>query len=135
MIFLIELLIYLLFNLSFTTDSFVILLKTAKVIPIYKKESKLDCAKILDKLMHNRLYNVLNDNKIIYPLNFHFRQKYSTSLILIHITQTIKETFDQRRYGCGIFVDLQNVFDSVNRNILMGKFRHYDNAGVAYSLF
>ena len=135
MIFLIELLIYLLFNLSFTTNSFVILLKTAKVIPIYKKESKLDCAKILDKLMHNRLYKFLNDNKIIYPLNFNFRQKYSTSLILIHITQTIKEAFDQRRYGCGIFVDLQNVFDSVNHNILMGKFRHYGNIGVAYSLF
>ena len=71
-----------LFNLSFTTGSFPTLLKTANVIPIHKKESKLDYTnyrpisllsnldKILEKLMHNRLYKFLNDNNIIYPLQF-----------------------------------------------------------------
>ena len=68
-----------LFNLSFTTGSFPTLLKTVKVIPIHKQESKLDYTnyclisllsnldKILEKLMHNRLYKFLNDNNIIYP--------------------------------------------------------------------
>ena len=71
-----------LFNLSFTTGSFPTLLKTANVIPIHKKESKLDYTnyrpisllsnldKILEKLMHNRLYKFLNDNNIIYSLQF-----------------------------------------------------------------
>ena len=96
-----------LFNLSFTTGSFSTLLKTAKVIPIYKKESKLDYTNyrpislwsnldtILEKFMHNRLCRFLNDNNVIYPLQFDFRQKYSTSFALIHLIETIKEALDQ----------------------------------------
>ena len=76
-----------LFNLSFTIGSFLTLLKTAKVIPIHKKESKLDytnylpisllsnCDKFLEKLMHNRLYKFFNDNNIVYALQFGFQQK------------------------------------------------------------
>ena len=72
------------FNLSFTTGSFTTLLKTAKVIPIHKKKFKLDYTnyclisllssldKILEKLMHNRLYKLLNDNTIIYLVQFGF---------------------------------------------------------------
>ena len=56
-----------LFNLSFSTSAFPTLLKTAKVIPIHKKYSKLDLTnycpisllsnfdKILEKLIHSRL--------------------------------------------------------------------------------
>ena len=66
-----------LFNLSFTTGSFPTLVKTAKVIRIHKKQSKVDYTnyhpisllsnldKILEKLMHNRLCRFLNDNNII----------------------------------------------------------------------
>ena len=65
------------FNLSFTKGSIPTLLKTAKVIPIHKKETKLDytnyrsisilsnLVKILEKLIHNRLYKFLNDNNVI----------------------------------------------------------------------
>ena len=54
---------------------------------------------------------------------------------LIHLTETIKETLDQGKYGCGIFVDLQKGFDTVDHNILMGKLKHYGIRGVAYSWF
>ena len=136
-----------LFNLSVTTGSFPTLLKTAKVIPIHKKVSKLDYTnylpisllsnldKILEKLIHNRLYKFLKVNNIIYPLQFGFRQKYSTSFALIHLTETIKEALDQGKYGCGIFVDLQNAFDTVDHNILMGKLKHNGIRRVTYSWF
>ena len=70
-----------LINVSFTTGSFP---TTTQVIPIHKKESKFDYTnyhpisllsnldKILEKLMHNRLYMFLNDDNIIYPLQFGF---------------------------------------------------------------
>ena len=133
-----------LFNLSFTTGSFATILKTAKVIPIHKKESKLggtnyrpisllsNLDKILEKLMHNKLYKFLNDNNIIYPLQLGFQQKYSTSFALIHLTETIKEALDQGKYSCGNFVDLQKAFDTVDHNILRGKLKHYSIRGVAY---
>ena len=35
--------------------------------------------KILEKRMYNRLYTFLNNNNIIYNLQFGFKQQYSTS--------------------------------------------------------
>ena len=60
---------------------------------------------------------------------------YSTSFALIHFTETNKEELDQDKYGCGIFVNLQKAFDTVDHNILLGKLKHYGIRGVAYSWF
>ena len=79
-----------LFNLFFSTGTFPTILKMAKVIPIYKKDSKLDfinyCPlsflsnldKILEKQMQSGLSTFLKVNDVIYPLQFCFRQNYST---------------------------------------------------------
>ena len=68
--------------------------------------------------MQKRLYKFLNDNNIIYPLQFGFRQKYSTSFALIHPTEIVKEALDQGKYACGIFIDLQKTYDAVDHKIL-----------------
>ena len=95
-----------LFNLLFKTGVFLSVLKTAKVIPNLKKDSKLDYSnycpisllsnieKILEKLMYRRLYTFLNNKNIIYDLHFGFRQQYSTSHILINITENIRKALD-----------------------------------------
>ena len=71
----------------------------------------------------------------MYPLQFVFCQNHSTSYSLIHFTETIKEALDHGKYGCGIFVDLQKAFDTIDHNILLGKLKHYGIRGVAYSWF
>ena len=93
-------------NLSFTTGVFPLVLKTVKVVPVSKKESKLnnsnyrpisllsDVEKILEKLMYKRLHTFLNSNNIIYNLKFGFRQQYSTSHDLINITDNIRKALD-----------------------------------------
>ena len=123
------------------------LLKTAKVLPVHKKDSKSNFTnyrpifllsnldKILEKLMHSRLSTFLNIKDIIYPLQFGFRHNYSTSYALIHLTETIKEALDQGKYGCGIFVDLQKAFNTVDRDILLSKLKHYGIRGVVYGWF
>ena len=93
---------------------------------------KLD--KVLEKLIHSRLSTFLNIKDIIYPLQFGFCQNGFTSYALIHLTETIKEALDQGKYGCGIFVDLQKTFDTVDHNILLGKLKHGIRS-VAYSGF
>ena len=85
--------------------------------------------------MRKRLHKFLNGNNITYPLQFGFQQKTSTSFALIHLTEAIKEVLDQRKYGCGIFVDLQIAFETVDHNILMDELKHYCIRGVAYSCF
>ena len=38
---------------------------------------------------------------------------------LMSLTETIKDSIDNEKYGCGIFLDLQKAFDTVNHNILL----------------
>ena len=103
------------------TGVFPSVLKTAKVVPVFKKDSKLDYSnyrpisllsnieKILEKLMYKRLYTFLNKNNVIYNLQFGFRQQYSTSHALINITENIRKALDDGNIGYGVFVDLQKV--------------------------
>ena len=79
------------FNISFSSGFFPSLLKTAQVIPVHKKDTKLDFSnyrpisllsnieKILERLMYNRMHKFFSDNNLIYSLQFGFRQKIFNS--------------------------------------------------------
>ena len=94
------------FNISFSSGVFPSILKTAKVIPVHKKDSKLDFAKyhpisplsniekILERLMYNRMHKFFSDNNLIYSLQFGFRQKYSVHA-LISLTENIRKNLDE----------------------------------------
>ena len=74
-------------------------------------------------------------NSVTYDLQFGFRQKYSTSHALIHLTDKIREQLDSGNFACGIFVDLQKAFDTVDHDILIQKLNHYGIRGVANNWF
>ena len=129
------------------TGVFLSVLKTAKVVSIFKKYSKLDYSnyrpislllnieKILAKLMYKRLYIFLIENNVIYNLQFEFRQQYSTSHTLIEITENIRKALDEGNIGCRIFVYLQNAFDTVDYQILLAKWNHYGICRVSIDRF
>ena len=135
------------FNLSFLCGSFPTILKTSNVTPIYKKDSKLKCSnyrpisllsnidKILERIVYNRLYKLFENNKLVYNLQFGFRQKHSTSHALIHLTEKIREQFDSGKYGCGIFADFQKAFDTVHHAILTQNLNYYGVRGKANNWF
>ena len=120
-------------NLSFSSGTFPDVLKTQKIIPLHKGGSTQDLNnfrpisllsifdKIIEKLMHKRLYTFLEIHNIIYENQFGFRKKISTGHSLMEITEEIKESIDQGNYGCGIFIDLKKAFDTVNHKILLMK--------------
>ena len=49
--------------------------------------------------MYKILYTFLNNNNIIYNLQFGFRQHYSTSYALINITKNIRKALDEGNIG------------------------------------
>ena len=126
-----------LINLSFVSGSFPDPLKIVKVIPIHKNGSTQDMNnyrpitllsvfdKIMEKIMHKRLYHFLEVNNILYSKQFGFRKNNSTMNALINITEKIKESIDKGKYGCEIFIDLRKAFDTVNHDILLLKMEHY----------
>ena len=85
--------------------------------------------------MSARLTTFLNLHEIIYPKQFGFRSGYSTTHSLISITETIKNTLDNNKYGCGVFIDLKKAFDTVNHDILLHKLEHYGIRKEALSWF
>ena len=118
-------------NLSFMTGIFPSVLKTAKIVPVLKKDSKLDYSNLLTvsllsnteeipkKLMYKRLYTFLNKTKFIYNLQFDFRQQYSISHALITITENSRKALDDENLRCRVLVDLQKAFNTVDYQILL----------------
>ena len=71
--------------------------------------------------MHKILYSFLELHNILYNNQFGFRKNNSTAFALIQITEKIKESIDNNKFGCGIFIDLRKAFDTVNHVILLKK--------------
>ena len=52
--------------------------------------------------MYKRFYTFLNNNDLIYNLQFRLRQQYATSHALINIIEDIRKTPDDGNIGCGV---------------------------------
>jgi hypothetical protein len=134
-------------NCSFRTGVFPHALKTAKVIPIHKKKEKYIVGhyrpisllsifgKIFEKTMRTRLSSFLTKFKILYELQFGFRNDHSTTLATIDIIERIRDALDKGDKVLGIYLDLQKAFDTVDHQILLDKLDHYGIRGNCLSWF
>ena len=117
-------------NFSLSSGVFPSLLKIAKVVLVYKKDSKQDCRnycpisllsnieKRLEKLMCKRVYQFLTESNIMYDLQFGFRLNFFTAQALINLTENIRQALDEGYIACEILVDLQKAFDNLDHEIL-----------------
>ena len=98
-------------NLVFVSGTFPQQLKTAKIIPVYKKGDPLDCTnycpisllsslgKLIEKLIHSRMNIFLENHKCFYKNQFGFRKKHLTNHALITITEKIQNALDNNQYA------------------------------------
>ena len=89
-------------NLSFNCGVFPDVLKVAKVIPLHKGGSTQDVNnfrpisllsifdKIIEKLMHKRLYHFLDVHNILYENQFGFRKRIQQPIFLLRLRKKIK---------------------------------------------
>ena len=121
-------------NLSFESGIYIDKLKTSRVVPVFKeKGSNLSAEnyrpisllsninKVFEKIMHERIYDYLEKQNLIYLNQFGFLLKHSTIQALINMTEIIRQSIDNNHFVAGIFIDLQNAFDTVDHEILLQK--------------
>ena len=80
--------------------------------------------------MYSRLMGFLNRFNQIHSRQFGFRKAHSTVDTLINIVERIRESLDNGKFACGVFVDLQKVFYTVDHDILIAKLDHYGIRGL-----
>ena len=136
-----------LINLSFNTGDFPNCLKLAKVIPVYTKGDQQEynnyrqisllsnTSKLIEKLLYNKLYKFLNQNKCLFNYQFGFRNHHSTNHALISITEKIRKALDEGKFACGVFLYFQKTFDTVNHKTLISKLERYGIRGLPLHLF
>ena len=111
---------------SFQRGMFPKALKTVRMSPIFKKEdlqfssnyrhiSVLPIFKRLYKAcMYSRLYAFLTKYELLFKEQFGVRNNQSTSHALISLIDLIKKYLDNDYFVCGVFINLQRAFDTVN---------------------
>jgi hypothetical protein len=92
-------------------------------------------AKILEKLMYNRVYNYLTENRILFNKQFGFRRGYSTEMVLLTALDELSSALDMKRNVIGVYLDLRKAFDTVNIDILLAKLFKYGIRGIAHQWF
>ena len=90
-------------------------------------------SKILEKIIHKRLYFFLQVNDLLIPNQSGFRKGHSTDLAIIQLLDKITKSFVNKEHLIGIFMDLSKAFDTIDHDILIYKLKRYGIRGLALS--
>ena len=119
-------------------------MKTSTVTPIFKQGTTTDptnyrpisvlpyFAKLLEKVMYQRLNNYVTKMNFLYPHQHGFRSGHSTSMSVIDIQDKISLAIDKNEYSIGIFLDLSKAFDTVDHSIRLKKLENYGVRGTPF---
>lgn len=116
--------------------------KVSKVIPIYKKGSKIlpqnyrpisltsIFSKILEKAIKNRFYRFLQ----LSSRQYGFQRGSSTLSAAVDLVEDITSKLESKNHVIVVFVDLQKAFDTVQHDTLLKKLFNSGIRGPAYKL-
>ena len=123
------------FNRSIQAGHFPSPWKDANLTPIYKKDDRasptnyrpisLLCqpGKCMERCVHKQLYNYVQENNLITPLQSGFTPGDSTTFQLIHTYHVICEAVDSGKEVRVVFCDISKAFDRVWHRGLLHKLK------------
>ena len=85
--------------------------------------------------MFKRVSNFVDKHNILYKKQFGFRSSHSTTQAILSITDSIQKAFEDRKFACGVFLDLRKAFDSINHSLLIKRLDYYGIRGTTKELF
>ncbi len=109
-------------------------MKSAKVIPIFKKGNKQDrgyyrpisllptISKIMEKCIDNQIRSYMEKNEYWAPTQFGFRKHHETGHAVIKMISEIATAKEQRKETLAVFLDLKKAFDTVPHRRLIKKY-------------
>ena len=121
------------------------LLKTARVIPLYKSGEKTNInnyrpisilsffSKIFEKTMYHYISNFMDKYNLICKQQFGFRSKHSIHHAVISVVNNITNGLDSNNIVIGVFLDLKKAFDTIDHTILLKKLYAYEIRGKAHT--
>ena len=122
-------------------------LKVARVTPVDKGGTATDpssyrpisilsaFSQIFEKLAYSQLINYIEKYEILYEFQYGFRKARSTEQAIAETTEYLKQSIDNNKFTCGIFLDFCKAFDTVNHHILLKKLEKYGIRGIALYWF
>jgi len=109
-------------------------LKTANVIPVFKKGNSGDVnnyrpiallpvmSKVFEKVINSQLSDVI-ENGFIDDNQFGFRREHSTEDALIKFADMVQKELSNNKHVVSVFVDVSKAFDSCDHGILLTKIK------------
>ena len=91
-------------------------------------------SKLLEKCLHDQLYQCFKNNKFFCKYQFGFREKFSTEIALHQIYEDFITGIENKHVACSVFLDLKKAFDAVDHYILIAKLQRYEIRGLPLQL-
>ena len=129
--------ITLIINQTLSTGIFPSKLKTAKFIPVYKKNDKTllknyrsisvlpVVSKIIENVMHNQMMDYFTSNELFSSQHYGFRPNRSTELAALELMDRNINNMNQNFSPINIYIDLCKAFDCLDHAILLSKLKYY----------
>ena len=129
--------ITLIVNQSIMTGIYPDSLKVAKVVPIFKKEDKLQLknyrpisvlpviSKIFENVMLTQLVEYFTTNNLLSSQQYGFRSNRSTDLAALELMDRNIKNMNDNLWPVNIYLDFSKAFDSLNHIILLSRLKFY----------